>query len=162
MSWFNPTKQLNTTQPFAHFWQSKEKLIGWNKGMHNTIANCPLSHAKISSLNWDSSLFQLTRTVYILGMTYSRMEYPFCQFGSVILSMLHLSFLCTSSLAECGKQKSPWFGVSTAQQLLKHQCAIQHLILNPKFSTAPATEKIWTLFLWKPGQEFKHSGGDES
>lgn len=100
-----------------------------------------------------SSLLQLTHTVYILDMTLSFIEYPFCHFGSAVFTMLHLSFLCTSSLAEGRKLKSPWLRVSTAQEQLKHQCATQHLILHPKFSTGSATEKIWTLFLWKPGQQ---------
>lgn len=44
--------------------------------------------------------------VYILGVMFYGMEYPFGQFGSALLAVLPPGFLCTCSLAEHGKLKS--------------------------------------------------------
>lgn len=69
-------------------------------------------------------------------------KYTVGQFGSGVLAMLPSSFLCSSSLVECGKLGSPGFKVSTAQQQLNHQ-SVTTIILTmyPKHSTASATRK---------------------
>ena len=54
------------------------------------------------------------------------------------------------------KLKSPWLGVSTAQQQLTLQCVINIiLILYPKHSTIPVTRRKINSILADIGQEFK-------
>jgi len=45
---------------------------------------------------------------YMPRMTSYSVEYTFGQLGSAVLAMLPPSFLCTASLGEHGKLKSPW------------------------------------------------------
>lgn len=45
--------------------------------------------------------------VYILGMTFSGVEYSFGQFRSPVPAVSSPAFLCTSSLAEHETQKNP-------------------------------------------------------
>lgn len=54
--------------------------------------------------------------------------------------MLHSRFLFTSSLAEHETPKSPSVGASTTKHQPKHQ-GVTDIILNPKQSPVPATEK---------------------
>ena len=80
--------------------------------------------------------------VYILGMTFHGMEYPFGQLGSAAPAVLPPRFLHTCLLAEHGKLKSPWPKISATQQQLKHRNVINIILtLNPKHSTVPATKK---------------------
>lgn len=83
--------------------------------------------------------------VHTLGIMSRGMEYPFGQFRSGVLAMSPHSFLCTCSLADHGKRKSPWLGVSTTQQQLKFQCVINIILIfcifNTEQSTMPATKK---------------------
>lgn len=80
-------------------------------------------------------------------MTFSGMGYPFGQFGSALLAMLPPRFLCTCSLAEHIKQKSPWLKVNTAQETPKHQCVNNIvLITNPKCSIVFGTVKKFYIF----------------
>lgn len=94
--------------------------------LHNTFAHHLLTDALIV-------LLANSPPVYVQGMMLCGMEYPFSQFRSPVLAMLSPSFLCTCSMSENRKLKSPWLRASTAQQQLKHQCDINRmLVLNPK------------------------------
>lgn len=79
--------------------------------------------------------------VYILGTPFHSTAYAFGQFGLAVLAMpASPSFSCMWILAEHGKLKSSWLGVSTTE--LKHQCVIYIILLvTPKHSTVPATGK---------------------
>ena len=80
--------------------------------------------------------------IYILGMMFYGMEYPFGWFGSAVLALLPPSFLHTCLLAEHRKLKNPWLKISATQQQLKHQRVINIILtLNSKHSTVPATKK---------------------
>lgn len=69
--------------------------------MHNTIAHHWLTEAKPHSLNWLSSPFIQLTQLYILGMVFYGVKYPFVQFRSPVPAMQPSSlFLSTSSLAE--------------------------------------------------------------
>lgn len=66
----------------------------------------------------------------------------FGQFRSGVLDMSPHSFFCTCSLADYGKLKSPWLGVSTTEKQPKFQCVTNTiLIVNTEQSTAAATKK---------------------
>lgn len=56
---------------------------------------------------------QVTPPVYILGMTFSGVKYPFGQFVSADLAPLPPSFECSSSAAEYETLKSPLLGINT-------------------------------------------------
>lgn len=53
--------------------------------------------------------------VYILGMTFYGLEYPFDQFRSNVLTVLPTNFLGICSLAEQEMLDSPWLSVSITQ-----------------------------------------------
>lgn len=78
-------------------------------------------------------------------MTPYGMEYPSGQFGSVVPDLFPPSSFCPprpSLAGQYGKLKCPWLCVSSAQQQLKHQCAISiALIQNPEHSTTPGARK---------------------
>lgn len=70
----------------------------------------------------------------------------FGQFGSLVLTTLRHSFLCTCSVAEHEKLKTPYFRANTTWQQLKHQCIINIILtLNPKYNTIPAAKKIYSI-----------------
>lgn len=108
-------------------------------------------------------------SVYIPRMTFCCMEYPLGQFGSAVPDMLPPSFLLISSLPENGKLKSPWFGVSTAEEIPKHQCIVNIILrLNKKKTTVPysrnkiipletGTER-WQGETWGPQSLFFYFG----
>lgn len=62
-------------------------------------------------------------------------------FMSAVPAILSPSVLCTCSLTGNGTLKGRWLGVSTAQQQLKHQCAVNITVTNPKHSAVPVTKK---------------------
>lgn len=72
-------------------------------------------------------------------MTLHGMKYPFGHSKSALLAMLSPGFLCTSSLADHRKLKSPGFGVSTTKQELKYESITN--TIPTKHSTGPATRK---------------------
>ena len=74
--------------------------------MHSAIAHHLLTDAHPIPEQRSHPPDQLT-PVDILSMTSYGMEYPFGQLGSAVLAVLPPSFLCTSSLAERGRLKSP-------------------------------------------------------
>lgn len=80
----------------------KEKTSG-----ARTIAHSLLSDARLCPCTPNSPPFQVTPSVYILGMMFSGVEYPFGQFRSPAPAVLSPAFLCTSSLAKHETQKSP-------------------------------------------------------
>lgn len=77
-----------------------------------------------------------------LSMTPSVVGYPFCQ----LFQLCPLPTFCAApALPLAGHHeelKSPWLSVNTPQWQPKHQCLINViLILHPKHSAVPATQK---------------------
>ena len=72
--------------------------------------------------------------LYMLSMTLYGMEYPFGQFGSILLAVPLPSQLV--HLAENGNLEKSFYNMSTTQQQLHHQCVINTIfIISPKHST---------------------------
>lgn len=107
----------------------------------DTVADCPLANGCSASPQAEISPSPPTPPVYVLSRTFWGLEYPCGQFRSALLALLPPSSLCSCSLAEYRKLKSPWLGVTSWQQL-KHQRVTNIVLLqNPKHSTRPPTRK---------------------
>lgn len=65
--------------------------------MHCSVAYHPLINARPPFLNPDHLPFQLTPPIYLLGMTFYAVEYPFGLFRLSIPAMLPPGFICLSS-----------------------------------------------------------------
>lgn len=99
----------------THKNKTKAKMNQRNKHLLTTLWLMPSSSP--SSNHW---LLATPLSSYVLRMT---LWYGIllCSVQVLpILAVLPLSFLCSSSLAEHGKPKNLWLGVSTIQQWLKN------------------------------------------
>ncbi|KAJ7405835.1 hypothetical protein BTVI_67629 [Pitangus sulphuratus] len=75
--------------------------------MNNTIAHHLVNIAKPISEPQLAALCKLLPPVYILGIMFCDVEYPFGHFRSAVWTMLPPNFLCSSSLAEHDPLKNP-------------------------------------------------------